>query len=374
MGRDAVLQKNISRRTFIKATAVTAGAAALTVGVGQCDPAMVRRLQQEKAAIAPHHRVWVWQFTTDAPAATIANRLEGTGMGVMIKTHDGVDWMSKYDHSTDAVNGPGQVERLATIFERRNVPFHAWSVIKGIDPDREAQMSAEVLSAGARSLTLDLEAGSGFWAGSSADALRFGDALRTLTPFGRVDISIDARPWRMFLVPMTEFVAFTDGIGPQLYWDTFNSSGNISGYKAAGYDPGAAGITPEFLIEATHDLLKRYDRPVLPAGQGASTDPNMWNRFHYSAWELGMTELSVWRYGVTPEHNFDYLDDDRAGEKPSVPKTPTPAASPTKTPKATRTPTPTRTRTATPTATKTPTRTPTSIASSTPTPTATIAP
>ena len=135
MGRDTVLQKNISRRTFLKATAVTAGAAALTVGVGQCDPAIVRRIQQEKTAIPPHHRVWVWQFTTDAPAAAIADRLSGTGMGVLVKTHDGLDWMSKYDHSTDAVSGPAQVERLASLFARKNVPFHAWSVIKGIDPD-----------------------------------------------------------------------------------------------------------------------------------------------------------------------------------------------------------------------------------------------
>lgn len=372
MGRVTVLNKNISRRTFLKASAVTAGAAALTLGVGQCDPAAVRRAQQEKSAIAPHHRVWVWQFTTDAPAAAIADRLKGTGMGVLVKTHDGLDWMSKYDHSTDAVSGPGQVERLASLFARHNVPFHAWSVIKGIDPDREAQMVADVLNAGARSLTLDLEPGSGFWAGTSADALRFGDALRTVTPFGRVDISIDPRPWRMSLIPMTEFAAFTDGIWPQLYWDTFNSGGNISGYINSGYDPGAAGMTPEFLLDATEDILAPYNRPVIPAGQGASGDPNMWARFNYRAHQLGMFELSVWRYGVTPSATFDYLDEERAGEAPKPPKTPTPSASATRTPKPTRTATPSRTPTMTPTATKTATRTPTPIASTfTPTPTPT---
>src|SRR5574338_1548108 len=120
------------------------------------------------------------------------------------------------------------------MFESRGVPFHAWCVVKGIDPVAEAQMAADVLAAGARSLTLDLEGGAGFWLGSAADAARYGAELRARTPYGRVDISIDPRPWRINLVPMPQFVDMCDGISPQCYWDTFNSSWNISCETAAG--------------------------------------------------------------------------------------------------------------------------------------------
>lgn len=359
-----ILTQGWSRRKFITATAVAAGAAALGA---QCDPALIRRVQQSKDALPPHHKAWLWQFSTDSEPEQVSSNLAENGMGVLVKTHDGLDWMSRYDRSRNAVSGPAQVERLARLFEDNGVPFHAWSVIKGIDPAREAQMVADVLSAGARSLVLDLEAGAGFWAGSPTDAARFGEHLRTLTPFGRVDISIDPRPWRMNLVPMPEFVALSDGIWPQLYWDTFNSSGNLDGYRNSGFPVGAGGMTPEFLLDTTFNLLANYDREIVPVGQGAAIDPSTWGRFARRAWELGMGSVSIWRYGVTRYETLSYLGENPAGVAPQPPRpaTATPRASvtrthtPTKTAKPSRTPTPKATRTATPTRTRTPTLTPT---------------
>jgi len=369
MGETGLLGQGWSRRKFITATAVTAGAAALSLGA-QCDPALVRKLQQEKDPQPPHHKVWLWQFSSDGEPDQVAANLSANGLGILVKTHDGLDWMSRYDRSSNAVDGPRQVERLARLFEGRGVPFHAWSVIKGIDPVREAQMVADVLSAGARSVVLDLEGGAGFWAAGPTEAAIFGDVLRRLTPFGRVDISIDPRPWRMNLVPMTEFVALCDGIWPQLYWDTFNSQGNFDGYRNSGYPAGSSGMTPEFLLDTTKVLLDGYNREVIPVGQGAAIDPNTWARFTRRAWELGMGSVSVWRYGVTRYETLAYLGDNPAGVAPEPPKTPTPNASATRTPKPTKTATPTKTRTATPTRTVTPTRTPTSLTSTnTPLPT-----
>jgi hypothetical protein len=374
----AILTRGWSRRKFIAATAVTAGAAALSLGA-QCDPALIRKLQQGKNPQPPHHRVWVWQFSSDSEPAQIAANLGANDLGVLVKTHDGLDWMSRYDRSSNAVNGPAQVEKLARLFEDRGVPFHAWSVIKGIDPLREAQMVADVLSAGARSVVLDLEAGAGFWAGTQASAAEFGDHLRRLTPFGRVDISIDPRPWRINLVPMAEFVAMSDGIWPQLYWDTFNSSGNLDGYRNTGFPPGANGITPEFLLDTTNVVLAQYDREIIPIGQGAAIDLNTWARFTRRAWELGWGSVSVWRYGVTRYETLSYLGENPAGIAPKPPKpvgsaTRTPSRTPTstRTPKPTRTPTSTRTRTPTPTRTFTPT--PTSPPTLTPLPSGTAGP
>jgi len=355
----AFLQRTINRRTFIKTTAVTAGAATLSIGA-ICDPYTLRKAKQLENALAPHHRVWLWQFSTDGAPETVAANLGANQLGVMVKTHDGIDWMSKYDHSLSAISGPAQVERVARIFEKEGVPVHAWSVIKGVDPIREAQMAAEVLAAGAHSLTLDLEGSSGFWVGSRDDALRFGDELRRLTPYGRVDISIDPRPWRIYLnVPMDEFVVYTDAIWPQLYWDTFNTTGNYNAYIAAGYPLGPEGMTPEYLLDTTRTILEPFNRDVIPVGQGAAINPLSWDRFNYRAWQIGWTQVSIWRYGVTRQETFDYFGQYPAGSQPPVPPTPTPSADATKTATPTRTPKPTKTPTRTPTRTRTPTNTPT---------------
>jgi hypothetical protein len=371
MDRGVLLQRTIDRRSFIKSTAITAGAAALSIGA-VCDPYLLRRAKQDETRLAPHHSAWVWQFASDGNPEAVAEGLAEAGLGALVKTHDGVDWMSRYDRSSSAINGPAQVERIARIFEREGVILHAWSVVKGVDPIREAQMTADVLSAGARTMVLDLEGSAGFWVGSRDDALRYGDELRRLTPFGRVDISIDARPWRIYHnVPMDEFVMYTDGIWPQLYWDTFNNAANINGYASSGYPVGPGGMTPEFLIDTTAIVLAPYGREVVPVGQGAAADPFAWERFNYRAWHVGWPQVSIWRYGVARADALEYFADNRAGAEPQLPRTPTPAPTstsaitntptirPTKTPRNTKTPTRTPTHTPTPTKTPLTTATPT---------------
>jgi hypothetical protein len=357
MRSDSILERALTRRRFIAASAVTAGAAAISLGIGPCDPRLIRKAQQDKEAQAPLHTIWTWQFSADGTLAAIASALKDTGLGVVVKTHDGIEWMSKYDTAPDAITGVDRVRNVARYFEDRGIPFHAWAVPKGVDPPREAQMAADVLAAGPRSLVLDLEGSSGFWVGTPDDAQRYGDELRRLSPYGRVDISIDPRPWRINMVPMTQFVAMSDGIWPQLYWDTFDTPGNVEGYTSAGYPPPGGGITPEFLLEATQKVLKPYEREVIPVGQGAAADPVTWARFAHHAWDLGMPMISDWRFGVTAEATLKYLSDNPPGPEPKAPP-PTPTPSPNKTPSAT----PTKT----PKATKTPTRTPS--ASSTPMP------
>ena len=216
-------------------------------------------------------------------------------------------------------------------------------------------MCAEVLAGGARSLVLDLEGGSGFWSGSAGDADYFGNRLRTFSPYGRVDISIDARPWRINLVPMPQFVALSDGIWPQLYWDTFNTSGNHTGYRNAGFPVPNEGTTPEFLLDATAQILAPYGRPVIPIGQGAAADPQTWPRFTHRAWELGQYEVSVWRLGVTRDETVGYLGVNPPGPEPLAPP---PTATPTSNVK-TATPTKANPFQPQPTSTRTPTRTPT---------------
>ncbi len=313
-----ILDRTVSRRRFLAAMGVMAGGAALSLANTECSAPILRRFVQAKDALPLRHGVWAWQFSIDGPAEEIAQTLSQYGLAVVMKTHDGVEWMSKYDDAADAIDGPGQVETVAGIFERYGVPFHAWAVVKGVDPVQEAAMAADVLGAGARSLTLDLESDDGFWVGSSDDALRFGNELRARAEFARIDVAIDPRPWKMLAAPVGEFATFCDGIRPQLYWDVFNTDDNVRAYTYMGFPPGPDGITPEFLVDTTRQLLAPFDRWVVPVGQAPDGDPGGWARFAHAAWSQQMPVLDVWRYGTTDEATLRYLGANPPGPEPGA--------------------------------------------------------
>jgi hypothetical protein len=306
-----------SRRRFLAAMGALAGAGALALANTQCTPAVLRRFVQAKRSLPPQHAVFVWQFSIDGAIADIAPVLAENNLAVVLKTHDGIEWMSRYDEVPGAIDGPSQVETIAAIFEREGVPFHAWAVVKGIDPAREAAMAADVLAAGARSLTLDLERDPSFWVGTSDDALRFGDALRARSEYGRVDISIDPRPWKMLDAPVGEFATFCDGIRPQLYWDIFDTDDNARAYAYMGLPPGPEGITPEFLVNTTQQLLAPFDRYILPLAEAMPGSTDAWSSLARGAWDHQMPALNVWRFGTADPAVLRYLGANPAGQAPA---------------------------------------------------------
>jgi hypothetical protein len=288
----------MSRRRFLAAGVASAGLLAL--GNTRCDPAIMRRVRQAPTRVH-QHGVWIWQFSIDGTAEEIAETLAAYGLSAIVKTHDGVEWMAKYDPVAGAIDGPGQVETIAAIFENAGVPFHAWAVVKGVDVAQEVEMAAQVLSAGARSLILDVEEGDSFWHGTAEDARRFGYELRLRHEFARVDLTIDPRPWKMLNLPLPEFAEFADGIRPQIYWDLFGGEDHANAYSYFGFPPPAEGMTPEFFVDTTRELLLPFDRWILPVGGGSIDDAASWERFMWRCQELGLPEVSVWRYGVTTD-------------------------------------------------------------------------
>jgi LysM repeat protein len=292
MGRDDRPAAAVSRRRL--PGGALAGGAALVAG-GAASPGRARAVGRVQGL---RHLVWVWQFTTDADPNLIGVDLRDHGLGIVLKTHDGLEWMSKYDRSQFAVSGPAQVEVLSHYYEDAAIPFHAWCVVKGVDPIREAGMAAEVLRAGARSIFLDVEPHSGFWQGNAADALAFGAELRRLQPDAHVVLSVDPRPWVIDRIPLKEFVGFANEIAPQQYWRSFDTTPNYERYRQSGFDI-AAKITPEFLNEISYKLLAGHGLPIAPVGQGADPDLAEWRRFIETAYSLGSYYVSVWRYGVT---------------------------------------------------------------------------
>jgi LysM repeat protein len=263
------------------------------------------------------HLVWVWQFATDAEPDKIGASLRGHNLGILLKTHDGVQWMSRYDKSTFAVSGPAQVQALSGYFEDAGVPFHAWAVVKGVDPIREARMAADVLAAGARSLFLDLEPHSGFWVGTPADAIAYGNELRRLQPDAWIVTSMDPRPWVLSRTPMVEFAAFSNELAPQNYWRSFDTPANHTRYAESGFPLPPEGMSPEFLNFVGNHLLSGYNLPITPVGQGATTNSGDWHRFIDNAFDLGSYFVSAWRFGVSNADVFRIMRD-RPARQPIV--------------------------------------------------------
>ncbi len=288
----SLLEYHITRRRLLALSAM-AGAAAVTVS---CLPPV--EPVSDKKVIPATHLAWVWQFSTDGTPQKLASVLSQNNLGIILKTHNGTEWMGDWDKSSQAVTGPAQVQKLANYFENNNVPFHAYCVLNGVDPTTEAKMCAQVIGAGARSIVIDLEPWAGYWAGTPQTAATFASEFRRQQPNAVVSLCVEPRPWVMPRIPMAQFVSIAQIIAPMIYWETFNTSDNVDDFKGAGYDPGSPGICPEFLLDVSASMFGGYGLPIQPVGQGDST-LDAWVNFLTHAYAIGMGCVSAWRFGVT---------------------------------------------------------------------------
>ena len=315
-------KKHFSRRKFLGGVAAAAaGALFARESFGQASASTA-------AEGAHKHLAWVWQFNEEGPRDAIRNTLVQHNFGVILKTHDGTNWMGRWDTAPQAIHGPAQIADHASYFESNGVPFHVWCVVRGLDPIREAQMCSEALAAGARSMVLDLEPNDGgqYWQGGPADALAFGRELRRLQPYAAIAVAPDPRPWQVAAVPMDEFASFANSIAPQSYWSTYNSSTNHRYLRERGYFVGPEGLTPELMLDVTRDALGRYNLPIWPIGQGAA-DAGSWHRFIQHAYSLGMPHVSVWRFGTARGEVWPLLRE-MSPAPPSPPAPPPPPPPP----------------------------------------------
>ncbi|MBI2911447.1 MAG: LysM peptidoglycan-binding domain-containing protein [Chloroflexi bacterium] len=312
----------LGRRRFLGGLTAVAGTALAALAPEGWETAVAEASPRPETSPRPpgpaEHMAWVWHFGDDDGDGTpeaLRAKLAAHRMSVAVKTHDGTEWMSRYDRTPHSVTGPPRIAQLARFFEEGGVPFHAWCVVKGRQPIREAAMAAAALSAGARSIIIDLEPYDLFWTGTRADALAFGRELRRLHPRGWIQTSIDPRPWNLDPCPMAEFATFSDVLVPQLYWDLFNTRSNHRLFAEYGFPLGPEGVTPAFLLDMTARLLGKYKLPIHPAGQGDVRDVGAWRDFIRGALSRGMEAVSVWRADNTPTEVYRSLVDNPAHQE-----------------------------------------------------------
>ena len=255
-----------------------------------------------------------------------------TGMSVMLKTHDGAEYMKHWDRSPPAIGSAEEVRPYAAFFESRGVQFHAWAVVQGLDPIREARICSDVLANGARSLTLDLEPrdGSDFWQAGTEEARAFGQELRRLRPSSWISVAPDPRPWQLEAVPMKEFAAIANEIAPQVYWNMFQNEATRGLYAERARFVDRADMTPEWFLDQTYRDLARYRLPIRPVGPGNSPAAE-WRRFIAHSQRLQMPSTSVWRHGTASTEVFNVFRE-MGGD---VPRSATLGASSKATPPAT---------------------------------------
>jgi nucleoid-associated protein YgaU len=275
-----------------------------------------RRPTSADAADLPRHLSWVWQFDIDGSPDVIGSRLADLGMGILLKTHDGTDWMAKFDTSPLAVTDQSEASALAAFFENEGVPFHAWTVLKGAQPLDEARMAAQVLEVGAHSLYLSAQAREGFWSGTPDDAKAFGDELRSLQPGANLVLACEIRPWLLKDLPLEQFAAFVNAFAPFHFWDAYDTQEDRDQFTAAGFPPPDEGITPEFLADVTDAVLGGYGLPILPVGESTLASDPLFGRFLDTAKRWGPGQVSVWRFGETSDDVFGLL-----GNRPPVRRT-----------------------------------------------------
>ena len=250
-------------------------------------------------------------------------------MAVMLKTHDGGEFMRRWSDAPPAIGAPEEVRPQAAFFEELGVPFHAWCVVEGLDPIREARICSDVLANGARSLTLDLEPkeGKNYWQAGTEEARAFGNELRRLQPQAHIIVAPDPRPWQLEAVPMAQFAAFSNEIAPQTYWNTFHTEGNRDMFASRGRFVDRADMTPEWWLDQNVRDLGQYNLPIRPIGQGAAP-ADEWRRFIGHARQLNMPAIGLWRHGIATPGVFDAFRDTRPPEPAPVPVAPPPPPPP----------------------------------------------
>ena len=244
------------------------------------------------------HLLWVWQFSEDGTKYEIRDNLVKYNLGIVLKTHDGTDWMSEFDPSPDGIDGPDKIHEMSQFFESAGVPFHTWSVPHGIEPLKEAEMTLLAHAAGSRSIYLDVEDAGGFWRGTSKAAQIYGNKLRNVSPDMRIITSIDGRPWNIDSIPIDEFASFSDVLAPQLYWKTFGTWDNIYTYNYHGYQVPEIGVTPSFIVQSAYKKLEKYNMPIQPVGEGSANNAMEWSEFIQSSLARNAESVSAWRYGT----------------------------------------------------------------------------
>jgi len=275
---------------------------------------------------------------------------------VYIKTHDGLDWMSKWDTSPNAINGLEAVRRAVDYYHSIGKRAIAWFVPMGTDYAAQLSIAEAVLDTGVDGLYADVEPYESFcFMDCPALAENFWKPLRAERPNAHLGVIYEARPWWWDAAGVSSWMSVADVALPMCYWEGFVD-------QPPWNDPRGC------VQQAWSDLqviAPGHSLEYVPILQGDSTGDRVAAAVQ-AAQEVGSTRVSVWRRGVIAPDVWNTLAGAMAAAATAPPistpePTPAPTLSPSASPSPTPSPTPTPKPTPDPAITPTPTVTPTAV-------------
>jgi hypothetical protein len=233
----------------------------------------------------------IWQFGQDYPGAD-NDDTKLPVQTVYIKTHDATNWMSTYDRTGNAVDGPSSIRRLIADYNAQDIEVVAWFVPKGGDVDRQVEMAVEVIDSGVKGLYADLEPFEGFCHNDCGFlAEHFWWRVRAERPNAKLGVIYDPRPWTFEQSATWRWLAVADVAAPMCYWEDFNDQPPYN---------HPAGCVNQARSDLAY-LAQGKNLEYIPMLQGNTTAERFTEAVE-AARSGGAYKVSVWRRGiVSPE-------------------------------------------------------------------------
>lgn len=202
--------------------------------------------------------------------------------GVSVKTLHGVVWqgLGGSDDPRDirAITSLDRLRDWIRACNEVNLELHTWAVpvgrVNGVSLlDREVALLTQVMSTrvdgvGVRSLSLDVEAGAGFWTGSGGDVLDYTRKLRGSLPNTHLGVILDYRFRRQGRAAfITPWATWADSLHPMVYPGEFFPSSPVMPIEREmqrAFGELAAFRKPIVPMLQAHDAarpVKRLTRP-----------------------------------------------------------------------------------------------------------------
>ncbi len=242
------------------------------------------------ANITPYDgKVAVWLVHSDDVAENSIDELARTLLtyapavsAIWVKTNDGADWMSQYDHKPSMwIDGPAAIDKWVNTLQKYGLEFHAWCVPRGLDIEAEAAIITQVCQRpGVRSMILDVEPYQGFYAGAKETVRPLMTKIRSALPGTfHIGMSVDSRSAHFDAIFPHEWYPFVSSIHPQVYWADF-------------------GTSPQAALTEAYATWGSYGYPVIPALSGFNTDPALMDAARTMAINTEHAPgLSWWAFG-----------------------------------------------------------------------------
>lgn len=201
---------------------------------------------------------------------------------IWVKFADGNAWQGDFDDNSDlAINGPSDIDRWVQKLEANGMSFHGWIVMKGVDPDGEAQRIIETAQRpGVKSVILDVEPYDGYWEVGPEPIRPMMTKIRQTIGGGfHIGLSIDPRRHHYNSIFPDEWFPFVNSVHPMCYWTSFRRP-------------------VESVIDETYAVWGNYGRPIIPILQGDATVQEQQQALDLIENRYGAKGVSWWRYGV----------------------------------------------------------------------------